>query len=252
MSGSFDDNGALDIADGRIIVCVGKKRSGKSIMGKVIFSSYPGDKIVIDIAGDDGPRGKDVHEIRGTVEDLPERWPEHLRDDQGGPMTLRYVPDARSSTLAEDVDAVIAMADDHSKRLKSRRQFGVCVLVHEIGGEFAKASGASRHLRKSLMQNRHSGITLILCGPRPQTIDPLIIQQADVLYVFELMNPADRRRLAESIGWHPDDFDEAVEDLGPHEYLRFDANEMKPEAGVDDLRLIHFPRLPDDVVKAVK
>lgn len=251
MSGSFDDDGNLEISDGRIILCVGKKRSGKSIMGKIIFKSYVGDKLVIDVAGDDGPSGGDIIEIHGTVDTLPARWPEDMRNDQGGPMTLRYVPDGHSSTLTEDIDAVIAMAEQHSKRLKNRKRRGVCILIHEIGGEYAKASGAARHLRKALMQNRHSGLTLIMCGPRPQTIDPLVLQQSDVVYVFELMNPADRKRLAESVGWNPQDFDAAVEGLGPHEYLRFDANEMKPDGDADDYRLIHFAKLPDEAVRQV-
>jgi hypothetical protein len=250
MSGSFDERGQLDLADGRIILCVGKKRSGKSILAKLIFASYPGDKVVIDVAGDDGPMGEGVVQIHGDVSSLPRRWPEAQRkDDQ--PMTLRYVPDAGSSTFREDMDAVVGLALSHGRRQRDRGKVGCCLLVHEIG-VLAPANRTQPHTMRALVHNRHNALTLVLCGPRPQVVDPLVLQQADVVYTFELMNPTDRRRLAESMGWNPQDFDEAVHDLGKHEYLRYDSNELKPDGDEDDLRLIHFPALPEDAVRSVR
>lgn len=249
MSGSFDHRGQLDLADGRIITCVGKKRSGKSVLAKVLFASYPHDKVVLDIAGDDGPSGPGVHELRGDAASLPRRWPEQLREDTK-PMTLRYVPDAGSPTFLEDMDAIVGLALAHGRRQRDRGHGGCCLLVHEIG-VVTPVNRTQPHMRRALMHNRHNALTLILCGPRPQAIDPLVIQQSDLIYTFELMNPADRRRLAESMGWAPDDFDAAVHDLGPHEYLRFDANEDKPETGESDLRMVHFPALPADLVRTV-
>jgi hypothetical protein len=251
VSGSFDDRGALDLADGRIILCVGKKRSGKSILAKLIFQSYPGDRVVIDVAGDDGPMGDGVINIYGNVDSLPRRWPESQRVDDK-PMTLRHVPDPGSSTFREDMDAVVGLAMSHGKAQRDRGRLGCCLLVHEIG-VLAPSNRTQPHTMRALMHNRHNALTLIMCGPRPQVVDPLVVQQADVIYTFELMNPADRKRLAESMGWHAADFDEAVHDLGRHEYLRYDANEMKPESDEeDDLRLVHFPPLPEDVVRTVK
>ena len=250
MSGTFDDKGALVIADGRLISCFGKKKSGKSVLAKMLFLSYPDDKIVIDIAGDDGPNGDDILELTGnTAATMPRSWPESARDGKK-PMTLRYVPDGESPTLLEDMGAVLSLAKIHGNKRRAQGGMGCGVLIHEIG-VIGEAHKTPRQLRSLLMHNRHNAVTLFMCGPRTQTIDPLIIAQSDVVYIFELMNPDDRKRLAQSIGWDTDSLTQAIEGLGPHEYLRFDSNEMKPMHGEDDLRLVHYPALPESAVRKV-
>jgi hypothetical protein len=169
-------------------------------------------------------------------------------------MILRYVPDAGSPTFLEDMDAVTGLAFKHSTKEKP-----VALLIHEIGVA-APVGRTPPHLRRVLMHNRHQGLVLLACGPRSRTVDPLVLAQADLVYTFELPNPDDRQKTAETIGWDPRDFDYWVGELGRHEYLRFDANEEKPDsapAGVDqdiwerehpDLRLVMLPALPKDVV----
>lgn len=240
MPGSFTARGEPDWSRSLIITSIGKKRSGKSVMTLFMARQYPYDLIVIDVAADDGPMGERVHDLHGNVEDLPRRFPEHLRKERER-LILRYVPDPGSPTLAEDMDAVVGMAMAHGKAT------GNCgLLVHEMG-VLAASNRVPAHTRRALMHNRHNGLTLFAAMPRPITADPLVIAQSDLVYVFELPNPADRRRVAEVIGWPPDDFDDAVHALGPHEYLRFDSNEMQPEPGDKDLRLVHFDALPEDV-----
>jgi hypothetical protein len=260
VSGSFNDRGELEISDGRLILCVGKKRSGKSILGKVIFASYPGDRVVLDVAGDDGPGDNaeeaaqlHIHQLHGTVDELPRRWPEHLReegpDGRPAPMTLRYTPDAGSPTFLEDMDAVVGLALRQGAREHDKGHVGAALLIHEIG-VVAPAGQTKPHMRRALMHNRHNHLTVIMCGPRPMTIDPLVVQQADLVYIFELLNPADRRRLAETMGWHPADLDEDVLTLRRHEYLRYDANEDAPQTpGEPDYRLVRFRPLPEEIVK---
>jgi hypothetical protein len=241
VGGTFGPRGALDPSKGTIILCTGKKGSGKSKMGLLHFRGYPGDRVVIDVAGDDGPMGPDVIDLSGTVADLPSRWPEHLRKDDKRPMTLRYVPDAGSPTFLEDMDRITGLVMAH----------GDCaLLVHEIG-RAAPAGQTPPHMRALLQHNRHRRVTAIFCGPRPQTIDPLVLGQADLVYVFETRVARDRQRIAETVGWNVRDFSDALDELGPHEYLRYDANEAPPAPGDKDLRLVHLDALPADVVAEV-
>lgn len=243
MSGSFNARGELDIGDGRLILCVGKKRSGKSVLALVIFRSYPWDKVVIDVAGDDGPVGPGVIELHGTVDELPRKWPEHLREQPGQPMILRYAPDAGSPTFIEDMDAVVGLALAHG------RASGHCgILVHEAG-VLARSGRTPPHTRRMLQHNRHNNLTGIFCAPRMITMEPLVAGQSDLVYPFELPQLSDRKRLAEDIGWPVDDLSEAIHELGTHEYLRYDANQERPEHEDDtDWRLVHFPALPAAVV----
>lgn len=250
MSGSFDDGGALDVSTGLIISCYGKKKSGKSVMALMLARSYPGDLVVLDIAGDDGPQVPNhhsvlgeltddpVHDLTGTVDELPSRWPEHLRKEKER-IILRYFPDAGSPTYADDMDAVVGLAYAHGK---------CALLVHEMG-VLAPANQVRPHTRRVLMHNRHRQLTVICCMPRPKGIDPMVLGQSDLVYTFDVPQTMDTQRIAEVIGWPAQDFAAEVKDLGPHEYLRFDTNEPKPAGDVEeDPRLVRFPALPKEVV----
>jgi len=232
---AFAADGQLDPRIPVVITCIGKKRSGKSVLARVLFCSWPGDRVIIDPNGHDGP-------IEGTVpmpDPVPKRWPEHLREDARRPLILRYVPDPASPTFVEDMDDVIGLASAHGDTM---------VLVHEMG-LLAPSGQTPPHTRRALHQGRHRRLSLIMCAPRPVTMDPLVLAQSDLVYVFKLPNPADRRRVAEVIGWDPSDLDAAVHGLAAHEYLRYDDAAPEPEETGANLKLLHFPALPDDVVR---
>ena len=253
MAGTFNNRGELEPSAAAIIGCFGRKGSGKSIMAMVFLRAWPYDAVVIDVAGDDGPvphkLGEGTHDIidvRGPVDELPRKWPEQLRHE-GRPMILRYLPDAGSPTELEDMDAMVGLAYSHSDNPRP------CMLVvHEIG-RVAPANRTPAHMRRVLNHSRHVKLTAVFCGPRPQTVDPLVLAQCDLVYVFELQNPADRKRIAETIGWNPAEFDGHVDDLGAHEHLRHDARMEKPQSEDEpDYRLVSLPALPEDVVSSTK
>lgn len=212
------------------IAVVGKKGQGKTELAWLLFDSYPFDKVAID------PNG-DLKVPEGTIEldsdELPSRWPVARewtgQEKKHAPQCLRYKPDFGSPSYRDDIDRVIGLAYGH------RRTACFVDEAHE-----AFPSGQVRpHGRRALRQGRHHDLTLIMATPRPITVDPLVLANADWVYVFALPNPNDRRRVAETIGWDPRSFDEAVAELGPFEYLRYDS-------GIDDLA--HFPALPKDLI----
>jgi len=251
---SFNARGELDTTRPMIITCLGRKGSGKSVMAKYLFASYPYDRLVIDVAGDDGPTradlpGETVVELRGDCSSLPGKLPEDARRDRER-ITWLYVPDARSPTFIQDMDYVIGLGRAHER---------TGILVHEMG-ILAKSNQVPPHTRGLLHMSRHkvpgagkSGKTTgLFCAPRTLTMDPLVIAQADLVFVFELPNEDDQKRVAKTIGWPLDDFVDAMNELGPHEYLRYDARQARPERPEDpDLRLLLCPALPADVVASV-
>lgn len=216
------------------VFVTGKKGEGKSELAWNLFASYPYDRLVIDPAGD-LKVPDDTLELAG--DDIPKRWPtdriEAARAQLGArerrPQTIRYTPDFASPTYEGDIDRAIALAFSHPR---------TCLMVDE-GHEAAPAGRTPPFARRALRQGRHRDLTQIWATPRPMTIDPLTIAQSDWVYVFRLPNPADRRRVADCIGWDPKTFDAAVAALGPHEYLRYDAAR-------DDLA--HMDPLPADLL----
>jgi len=242
---SLNADGQIITTNGAIVTCVGKKRSGKTVLALCLAQSFPGDIVVIDVAQDDGPKGPGVVEWRGTVDDLPRRFPSERRRREGERLILRYTPDAGSATYREDMDAVVGVAMEHSTKERP-----AMLLIHETG-VVAKVHQTGPHTRRVLQHSRHRGLVCVFTMPRVKGVDPLVLAQSDLVYVFELPNPDDRRQLAGIIGWSPADLDAGVAELGRHEYLRFDANQTAPEDGQQDLRLVALPALPEDVVKDV-
>jgi hypothetical protein len=95
--------------------------------------------------------------------------------------------------------------------------------VDEVG-ELTRANKTPPHFRRALHQSRHRRLSMLLCGPRPIDINPLVISQADYVATFELPNPADRKRVADNIGIELDDLEAHLDELDPkHGYLLWDA-----------------------------
>lgn len=211
------------------IVIVGQKRSGKTEIAYRLFESYPFDRIAVDPTGD-----LKMPEDTEELVEIPYRWPgtpleSVAPEPRSKRRTLHYVPEYGADDYAEQIDRAVGLAFNHRR---------TCLFVDEGHEAFPIPPGP--HARRALRHSRHQDLTLIVATPRPQGIDTLVLSQADWGYFFKLRNPNDRKRVADSIGWDPKSFDEDMYDLGPHEYLRWDAEG-------DDLA--HFPAMPEHLLK---
>jgi len=235
MAGELDPSKAVQIA------VVGRKGSGKTELADALWRSYPYDKLRID------PNGDMINppDAIALADPPPARWPrradlerilaERVRR-QPRYHTLVYTPDFGEPGYAENIDRAIGLAYAHPGRK--------ALFVDEAHEAFPAAQMVKRpHARRALRHGRHADLTLILATPRALTIDPLCISQADWVYVFALPNPADRRRVADNIGWTPKAFDEAVFSLGRWSYLRYEA-----AANTGQGELASFPPLPEKLI----
>lgn len=195
----------------------GRKGSGKSVLARRFWDTWPGDELCIDITKDALTPG----DVQETFREVPDRWPAPVRENE--PVRIRYTPNMTSSTYRDDLDRAVGLA---------ARNKGSLLWVDEMG-RVTESNRTGPYTRHLLHQGRHDKTSALFCAPRPIGLDPLVIAQSDVVYVFDMPNPADCRRVADVCGIDPKVFDEAMHALGKHEYLRWD--------GVE---LVAFPPLP--------
>lgn len=203
----------LDPRLSHFITFVGRKGSGKSQLARAFWLSYPYDRLVVDPTGDVDPGDPEAKPL--TVP-MPAKWPAPELDDHGRPkrQTLRFVPDMGSPTAVDDMDRAVGLAHWHPARR-------AMLWIDEIG-TLTRPSYTPPHLSRALHQGRHQRLTALFCGPRPVNIDPLVLAQADYVAVFDLPNPNDRRRVADSCGIEPREFDAWHAQLPEHGFLWFD------------------------------
>ncbi len=200
----------------RIISAFGKKGSGKSVFNREIYTSYPGDKLCVDVNGNAEP-GEDAERIT----DLPKKWPAGTPElgERRRPRNLHYRADPGSATYREDLDRAIAVAlfpQDHP----------TLVWAGEVG-ELMPNGKPGPHMRTLLMQNRHYRVSALFDGPRPVYVDPLVLAQSNLVAVYRLPNPHDRKRIADEIGFPPAEFERACHETwrrGPHWFVLWDAD----------------------------
>jgi hypothetical protein len=179
---------AIDPESNQILAFFGRKGSGKSAAAREHFRSWPAtDRLVIDINGDADP-GDDLQAIplRGPLVQLPDR------KDSRTPETYRWIADPKAASFREDIDKAIgsALFPRHRK---------VLIWIDE-GGEAFPVNQTGPNGRLLLHQSRHFQTSALICAPRPKGLDPLSYGQADRVILFDVPAPADRQRLAETVG----------------------------------------------------
>lgn len=206
MSGALVDL-QLDPSRAHHITLLGRKGSGKSFLAKRFWESYPYDRLVIDPTGDvDAGEG-----TQNLTEPLPTRWPIAPTEER---TTLRYKADPGSAMYRDELDRAVGLAFTHAR----------CLLWVDEVGELTRANDTPPHFRRALHQSRHRRLSLLLCGPRPVDVNPLVISQADYLATFDLPNPNDRKRVADNIGIDLGALEAHLAEVDPkHGYLWWDA-----------------------------
>lgn len=207
-----------------IVTILGRKGSGKSVLAAGYWDSYPYDELVIDVTRDAvvGPGCLFVSE-------LPRKFPEPDRDHGRTRTKLVFQPDPGSATYEDDLDRAVSLAL-HNPRKR-------CLLWIDERGEFTTRPGPG--MRRALNQSRHWGLSILSCGPRAVNIDPLLIGNADFLFIFDLPGIHDRNRVAETIGVPESQLTRAIFALPPYGYLRWSTRERE---------MIEFPPLPAEYV----
>jgi hypothetical protein len=181
----------LDPDRNQIVLCVGRKGSGKSVAGRELFRAWPNvDRLVIDPTGDADP-GADLDPV--TLRTLPPVGQGLPARKNGLPGVWRFIADPRKPTYHDDLDNAVGLA----LYPKHRRT----LLWVDEAGEVFPAGRTGPHGRTLLHQSRHWQASAVLCCPRPMHIDPLCLAQADRVLIWDVPQPADRDRLAGAIGW---------------------------------------------------
>lgn len=189
---------ALNDGKPKIISAFGRAGSGKSVFMRRLYQSWPGDKLCLDVNGNAEP-GADAERISRS--DLSKRWPTTRAEmgEQSRPRNLHYRADPGSATYVDDLDRAVGMTLFPMDR-------PVCLWAGEVG-ELMPNATAQPNMRRVLQQNRHHTITALFDGPRPVGVHPLVLAQSRFVAVYEVPNPSDRRRIADSIGYDPAAFD---------------------------------------------
>lgn len=206
----------LDHSRPMIISAFGKKGSGKTAFNREIYRSYPGDKLTIDVNGHAEP-GEDAERISEPLKAWPR--PAELPGERRRPKNLHYVADPGSPTYRDDLDRAVGMAmfpKDHPVLLWAGE-----------AGELMPRGNAGPHLARLLQQNRHYRTTALFDAPRPVWLDPQVLLQSNLVAVFRLPNPADRKRIAETVGLDPKTFDQICFDTwgnGDHWFVLIDTD----------------------------
>lgn len=191
----------IDPSKNTIALFIGRKGSGKSQLARELFRHWPGcDRVVIDPTGDADP-GADLEPEKLTrlprpVDDGPVQLPPRRRNVADGkqhPGVYWYVANPQSPTYRDDLDRAVGLG----LFPKGRK---VLLWIDEAGEVFP-SNTIGPNARTLLQQSRHWHTSALICCPRPITIDPLVLAQADRVYMFDVPAAPDRKRLADTLGY---------------------------------------------------
>jgi hypothetical protein len=202
------------------IAVFGGTGTGKSILTQVLFRSLPvkWHKLIVDITN------SVIEPSALTFYD-----PTDIPWDKA--WNLRFVPDI-AADLEEQINALYLNIFYH----------GACWVWLDEANEVSSAHRTAFGIRKVLLQGRKAYVGHASCTPRPADISKSIVTQAQYLITFTLVDFDDRQRMARYIGMTVDEFDQAINQLGEHEYLFYD---------VAYRNLYRVPAVPNEIVDGI-
>lgn len=200
-----------------IVSAWGKARSGKSYLNRMLFDSWPYDRLVIDVNGNALDSSHPSEKITG---DLPGKFPPApaMVGERTKARSLWYRAHPGSATFRDDLDRAVGVAlypQDHRTLL----------WAGEVGN-ITPNGRAGPHMQTLLMQYRHYNVTALFDGPRPMNVPTLMLSQSRFVAVFRLPNARDRERIAEEIGFPAKEFHRECFQTwrrGEHDFLLWDA-----------------------------
>jgi hypothetical protein len=217
----------LDPDKSTCVFACGRKNTGKTHLTTTLFRAFPYDRLLIDVTGDVDP----FFEFTEPIDEAPDTWPTSAdvppwrdwgpgENPPGERVSLRLRPRYRNNVRSkrtglpmwlEQVDDWIGLAMDH----------GRTAVEIDDAGEVVKANRCGPATTDMLHTLRHRDLTLLTSCPRPVSIDPLTISQADLVAIFDTPHELDVRRLKASIGVRitVDDLYGLIESLDEHEFL---------------------------------
>lgn len=207
----------FDPDKGAYMASFGPKGTGKSELAARLFARYPYNGLVIDHTGDFDPDSRFTEPLSPQLREIAaaigsqKRDLDDMTDDQietilatykaatieawrGDPpkrfRKYRYVPNFMATDWLDRSDNVVALA----------YLVGHCAVVLDEVGLGAPANRTPRFTRQALHMGRHQRLSMLMPGPRPADLDPLVLNQADVVTVHGQLHPLDVQRLAKHFG----------------------------------------------------
>ena len=234
MSATVDDVAGEDVAglldlDPDKSTCVfacGRKGTGKTHLITTLFRAYPYDRLLVDVTGDVDRNFEFTEPIDAP---LPSTWPtpESWGRPTGERISLRHRPNYRDNARSkrtnlpqwlEHVDDLVGLAMDH----------GRTAVEIDDAGEVIRANRVGPAIGDMLHTLRHRALTLLMSCPRPVSIDPLAISQADLVAIFDTPHELDVRRLKSALGVRVavDELFALINALDEHEFLLVKGKEL--------------------------
>jgi hypothetical protein len=234
----------LDPDKGAFVASFGPKGTGKSELITRLFARFPYNGLLIDYARDVDPQYRFTEPIPPAVHALANE--------------LGAMGDVDPSSLGSFIDRLrVAWRGDPSKRFRKYRYvpnfvakdwlertdnyIGLAYLLERCAVELdeineeAPVGSTPRWTRAMLRVGRHQRCSMLMAGPRPTDLDPMVLNQADVVTVHGQLHELDIRRMAKQLHLKDAELMSLIQNLARYE--RGDS----PLEGVGDF-LAYFKR----------